>query len=57
MELIDDYDGDDDAHYDNGDDGVHNDDDDDGQVILMDVTVATGAAAMMAIRLLINHDE
>ena len=54
MELIDDYDGDDDAHFDNGDDGVHNDD---GQVILMDVTVATGAAAMMAIRLLINHDE
>ena len=54
MELIDDYDGDDDALYDNCDDGVHNDD---GQVILMDVTVATGAAAMMAIRLLMNHDE
>ena len=32
------------------------DDDDDGQVILMDATVATGAAAMMAIRVLLDHD-
>ena len=53
MELIDDYDGDDDAHYDNGDDGVHNYDDDDRQVILMDATVATGAAVTMAIRVLL----
>ena len=30
---------------------------DNGQVILMDATVAKGAAAMMAICLLMNHDE
>ena len=28
----------------------------DYQVILMDATVATGAAAMMAIRVLLDHD-
>ena len=30
---------------------------DNGQVILMDATVAKGAAAMMAICLLMNHEE
>ena len=34
----------------------NNSGDDDGQVILMDATVATGAAAMMAIRVLLDHD-